>query len=60
MGIDIFKLMDSGMTFKEAVNFEIKMCVIMIIAVVVLYILRFIIKKFFPNLYEKLKEYNIF
>lgn len=60
MGIDTFKLMNTGMTYEQAINFEIKICIIILIIVGTLYILKFIIKKFFPKLYEKLKQYNIF
>lgn len=60
MIIDILKLMDTGMTYQQAINFEIKLSIIIFIILGAMYLLKFILKKFFPNLYEKLKKYNIF
>lgn len=60
MGLDIFKLMNIGMTFEQIISFQIKLYILLLVVVLVLYLLKFIIKKFFPDFYEILKNYNIF
>lgn len=59
MGIDIFKLMNAGMTYEQAVRFEIKFCIVILIMIGILYLVEYIIKKYFNNLYKKLKIHNI-
>lgn len=39
MGMNIFDLMETGMTYKEAVNFQMKFYIIMLIIVGILYLM---------------------
>ena len=60
MRLSIFDLMSSGMTYDEALNFQIKLIAIEGIIILLLYSLKIVIKKKFPMLYRKLEWHNIF
>lgn len=56
----ILQLMDSGMTYEQAVQVQLQVCAIMLIIAVVICIIEYIIKKCCTKLYNNLKQHNIF
>lgn len=60
MGLSVFELMKAyNISLEEAQILQWKIIGIMLLVVVVLSIIRVLLKKFFPNIYEKLEELKI-
>ena len=55
-----FNLMDAGMTYEEAIIFQVKFFIIAFIIIAVMYFVEKITKKYCPKIYQKLKQYNVF
>lgn len=60
MNTPIFMLLEMGISYDEVSFITLMSSLILILVVLILYFLNNLIKKRFPQLYEKLKKYDLF